>query len=203
MADVDLYLDPVCPFSWVTSRWLLDAAQETHTSVFLRQMSLAVLNEGKELEGKQRRMMERSRRLGRLFAAVAAKQGPDGFARLYDGLGTRLHVQDDDMTPAEVKEVLGARGFEESLADALDDDGFDEDVRRSHQASQDALGGSAGSPIIVVDGRGFHGPVLTRIPRREDGVRLLEAVLTAAQTPEFATLQRPTQGPPTLEEAPR
>ncbi len=207
MADVDLYLDPVCPFSWVTSRWLLDAAHQTHTSVFLRQMSLAVLNEGKELEGKQRRMMERSRRLGRLFAAVAAKHGPDAFARLYDALGTRLHVQDDDMTAAEIKEVLGACGFDESLADALDDaldhDGLDEDVRRSHQASQDALGGSAGSPIMVVDGRGFHGPVLTRIPRREDGVRLLDAVLTAAQTPEFATLQRPPQGPPTLEEAPR
>ncbi len=203
MAEVDLYLDPVCPFSWVTSRWLLDAARETRTPVTLRQMSLAVLNEGKELGGKQKRMMDRSRRLGRLFAAVAGKHGDDAFARLYGSLGTRLHVREDEVTAEELKDLLTECGLEESLADALDDSGFDEAVRRAHQASQDALGGSAGSPIIAVDGRGFHGPVLTRIPRHEDGVRLFDAILIAAKTPEFATLQRPPQGPPVLEEAPR
>ncbi len=203
MADIDLYLDPVCPFSWVTSRWLLDAAHTTRKPVTLRQMSLAVLNEGKDLEGKQKRMMERSRRLGRLFAAVAGKHGPDAFARLYDSLGTQIHVREDEITTDEVKELLAKCGLEESLCEALDDSTFDEEVKRNHQASQDALGGSAGSPIIAVDGRGFHGPVLTRIPSHEDGVRLLDAILIAAKTPEFATLQRPPQGPPVLEEAPR
>jgi hypothetical protein len=203
VADVVLYLDPVCPFSWVTSRWLLDAAHKTHTPVTLRQMSLAVLNEGKDLEGKQKRMMERSQRFGRLFAAVAGKHGPDGFARLYDSLGARLHVQDEEMSAGEIKELLGSCELEESLCDALEDSSFDEEVRRSHQAGQDALGGTAGSPIITVDGRGFHGPVLTRIPSHEDGVRLLDAVLVAAETPGFATLQRPVQGPPVLEEEPR
>lgn len=203
MADVDLYLDPVCPFCWVTSRWLLNAAQQTHTPVTLRQMSLAVLNEGKELQGKQQRMMDRSRRLGRVFAAVAGKHGPDAFAQLYDSLGTRIQLRDDELTAGELREILTGCGLEESLADALDDSGLDEEVRRAHQLSQDTLGGSAGSPIIAVEGRGFHGPVLTRIPGREEGVRLLEAILVAAQTPEFATLQRPTQGPPILEEAPR
>ncbi|MFZ1174729.1 MAG: DsbA family protein [Mycobacterium sp.] len=203
MAEIDLYLDPVCPFSWVTSRWLLDAAHRTRTPVTLRQMSLAVLNEGKDLEGKQKRMMERSRRLGRLFAAVASKHGQDGFARLYDSLGSQIHVRQDEITSEEVKELLAKCELEESLCEALDDSTFDDEVKRNHQASQDALGGSAGSPIIVVDGRGFHGPVLTRIPSREDGVRLLDAIVIAASTPEFATLQRPTQGPPVLEEGPR
>lgn len=203
MADVDLYLDPVCPFSWVTSRWLLDAAGDKRTPVTLRQMSLAVLNEGKELEGKQKRMMERSRRLGRLFAAVVDKHGQDAFARLYDALGTQIHVRDDELSTAEVKELLGKCGLDESLCEAMDDPGLDDRVKRSHQASQEALGGSAGSPIIVIDGRGFHGPVLTRIPAHEDGVRLFDAVLTATTTAEFATLQRPPQGPPSLEEGPR
>jgi hypothetical protein len=203
VADVDLYLDPVCPFAWVTSRWLLDAGHKTHTPVMLRQMSLAVLNEGKELEGKQKRMMERSRRMGRLFSVVAGKHGQDAFARLYDTIGIRPHVRDDEMTAGEVTEALAACGLDEALVDALDDSSFDEDVRHAHQASQDALGSSGGSPIIAVNGRGFHGPVLTRIPSREDGVRLLDAILIAAQTPEFATLQRPVQGPPILEEAPR
>lgn len=203
VVDVDLYLDPVCPFSWVTSRWLLDAARETHTPVTLRQMSLAVLNEGKDLEGKPKRMMERSRRLGRLFAAVVSRHGQDAFARLYDALGTQFHLRDDELTTDEVRQLLATCDFDESLCEALDDPAFDDEVKRTHQASQEVLGGPAGSPIIVVDGRGFHGPVMTRIPGHEDGVRLLDAVLTATRTPEFATLQRPPEGPPILEEGPR
>ncbi|MEE6177003.1 mycothiol-dependent nitroreductase Rv2466c family protein [Mycobacterium sp. 050134] len=203
MTDVDLYLDPVCPFSWVTSRWLLDAAGAAGTPVTLRQMSLAVLNEGQELEGKKQQMMERSRRLGRLFAAVVAKHGQDAFARLYGALGTRLQVRDDELDGDALRALLAACGLEESLSEAFGDASLDDEVADSHRASQAALGGPGGSPIIVVDGRGFHGPVLTRIPRHEAGVRLLDAILVAAKTPEFATLQRPTQGPPVLEESPR
>jgi len=203
VADVDLYLDPICPFSWVAWRWLVDAAHVTHTPVTLRQMSLPLLNEGKDLNENQQRMMDRSRRLGRLFAAVATEQGPDAFARLYDSIGTRMHVRREEVTPDVIREVLAENGLAEAFAAALDDSKFDQAVRQAHQVSQDVLGGSAGSPIIAVDGRAFFGPVMTRIPNKDDGVRLLEAVLTAASIPEFAVLQRPYQGPPILEEGPR
>ncbi|GAA4296097.1 DsbA family protein [Mycobacterium paraffinicum] len=199
MADVDLYLDPVCPFSWVTARWLRDAAQSTHTPVALRQMSLAVLNEGEDTDAKQQRMMERSTRLGRLFAAAVAERGPDAFAGLYDSIGRRIHVRQEDLTAAGIREALAENGLEERLAEALDDSGFDEAVKRAHQASQDALGDEAGSPIIAIDGHAFSGPVLTRTPNTQDGIRLLEAVLTIAGVPEFAELQRPHQGPPTID----
>lgn len=203
MTAVDLYLDPVCPFSWVTSPWLLDAADASRRPVNLRQMSLAVLNEGQGFDGKKQQMMERSRRLGRLFAAAVGKHGQDAFGRLYEALGTQLHVRDDELDGDEPRALLNACGLEESLCGALGVASLDDEVKRSHQASQGSLGGSAGSPVIVVDGRGFHGPVLTRIPSHEDGVRLLDAIVVAAKTPEFATLQRPTQGPPVLEERPR
>jgi hypothetical protein len=200
VADVDLYIDPVCPFSWVTSRWLLDAARTTHTRVTLRQMSLAVLNEGNHVDAQQQRMIERSRRLGRLFAAVVDRDGPDAFARLYGAVGTFIHVRRQELNQSVISGILADNGFDGSLSEALDDSGFDEATRYAHQASQDALGGRAGSPIIAVDGHGFFGPVLTRIPGREDGIALLDAVLTAARTPAFAVLQRPYQGPPTIEE---
>ncbi len=199
MADVVLYLDPVCPFSWVTARWLLDAAQSTHTPVAPRQMSLAVLNEGQDGDAKQQHMMERSTRLGRLFAAAVAEGKPDTFAGLYDAIGRRIHVRRDELTAAAIREALDENGVEERLAEALDDSGFDEAVRRAHQASQHALGDEAGSPIIAVDGRAFSGPVLTRTPNTRDGVRLLEALVTIAGVPEFAVLQRPYQGPPTID----
>ncbi|WP_262491142.1 mycothiol-dependent nitroreductase Rv2466c family protein [Mycobacterium simiae] len=96
--------------------------------------------------------------------------------------------------------ALAESGLDESLANVLDDNSFDDATRDAHQASQDVLGGSAGSPIIAVDGRAFFGPVLTRIPSDDDGARLFETVLTAATTLEFAVLQRPYQGPPILEE---
>ncbi|WP_373167466.1 mycothiol-dependent nitroreductase Rv2466c family protein [Mycobacterium marinum] len=199
MADVELYLDPICPFAWVTSRWLLEAAQSTHTPVTLRQMNLAVLNEGKDLDAKQQQMMQRSRQLGRLFAAVTTKYGADAFARLYDSIGTRIHLRREEITQGGIREALAETGLDESLSETLDDSGLDDEARHAHQASQAALGGTAGSPIIAVDGQGFFGPVLTRMPSGADGVRLLEAVLTAAKTPEFAVLQRPYQGPPVLD----
>ncbi|MGO8849747.1 mycothiol-dependent nitroreductase Rv2466c family protein [Mycobacterium sp.] len=203
MVDVDLYLDPICPFAWVASRWLLDAAETNQTPVTLRQMSLAVLNEGKELDAKQQGMMNRSRRLGRLFAAVAAEHGPDAFARLYDSIGARMHVLKEEIDAGAIREALAENGLEESLADAVDQSKFDDVARQAHGASQKVLGGPGGSPIIAVDGRAFHGPVLTGVPNKEDGVHLLEAVVAAARIPEFALLQRPFQGPPIIEEGPR
>ncbi|OBI24985.1 disulfide bond formation protein DsbA [Mycobacterium sp. E1386] len=199
MPDIALYLDPVCPFSWVTARWLRDAAQSTHTPVALRQMSLAVLNEGQDADAKQQRMMDRSTRLGRLFAAAVAERGPDAFADLYDSIGQRIHVRGDELNAAAIREALAENGLEERLAEALDDSGFDEAVKRAHHASQDALGDEAGSPIIAIDDHAFSGPVLTRTPNKQDGIRLLEAVLTIAEVPEFAELQRPHQGPPTID----
>ncbi|BBZ72211.1 mycothiol-dependent nitroreductase Rv2466c family protein [Mycobacterium paraseoulense] len=200
MTDIDLYLDPVCPFSWVTARWLRDAARSTHTPVALRQMSLAVLNEGQDAENaEQQHMMERSTRLGRLFAAAVAEHGPEAFAGLYDSIGGRIHVRRDELDASAIREALAENGLEDRLAGALDDGDLDDAVRRAHQASQDALGDEAGSPIIAVDGRAFSGPVLTRAPNTHDGVRLLEAVLTMAGVPEFAALQRPYQGPPTID----
>lgn len=155
MADVELYLDPICPFAWVTSRWLLEAAQSTHTPVTLRQMSLAVLNEGKDLDAKQQQMMQRSRQLGRLFAAVTTKYGADAFARLYDSIGTRIRLRREEITQGGIREALAETGLDESLSETLDDSGLDDEARHAHQASQDALGGTAGSPIIAVDGQGF------------------------------------------------
>jgi hypothetical protein len=198
MTDIDLYLDPVCPFAWVTSRWLLAAAQTTDTPVTLRQMSLAVLNEGSDVDAQHKSMMNQSRRLGRLFAAVTDRYGPDAFAGLYNSLGTLIHEQREEITSSVISEALVEDGFDGSLAGAADNQELDPGVKSAHDASQKALGDEAGSPIIAIDGRSFFGPVLTEVPTSQDGVALLHAVLTAARIPGFAVLQRPHQGPPNI-----
>lgn len=200
MADIDLYLDPVCPFAWVTSRWLLAAAEGGPHRVRLRQMSLAVLNEGREVDAGHRPMIDRSRRIGRLFAAAAETADPDAFARLYETLGRRMHPHRDELDPAAIEESLIDAGFDPELAKRQDYATLDASVARAHEAGQQALGGTGGSPIIVVDGQGFHGPVLTRIPAPTRGSALLEAIVTAATTPGFAVMQRPYQGPPAIDE---
>ena len=196
MTSIDLYVDPVCPFAWVTSRWLLDAAATTGRSVILRQMSLAVLNEGRDVAPAQRAKLEWSRRVGRVFAAATDKGGPGAFGDLYEALGALVHNGAGDVADSLVKEALAATSSSPELVDALDDPAWDDSVRAAHQRSQDALGGSGGSPIIAVDGRGFFGPVLTGLPARDAGIALLDAVVTAASMSEFAVLQRPYQGPP-------
>jgi hypothetical protein len=197
MTSIDLYVDPVCPFAWVTSRWLLDAATATGRSATLRQMNLAVLNDGHDAAPAQRAKLEWSRRVGRVFAAATDEGGPGAFSDLYEALGALVH-SGQDVAESAVKEALTATTSSPALIDALDDSAWDDAVRAAHQRSQDALGGGGGSPIIAVDGKGFFGPVLTSLPGREDGVALLDAVVTAASTPGFAVLQRPYQGPPSM-----
>lgn len=199
MADIDLYLDPVCPFAWVTSRWLLTAATDGPHTVRLRQMSLAVLNDGHDVDADHQPMIERSRRLGRVFAAATTIGGPEAFARLYDHIGTLLHVHRDDLGPEALTASLTAVGLDPGLARSVDDPGLDNAVTRSHTASQNALGARGGSPIIVIDGHGFNGPVLTESPTAQRGPVLLDALVTAATTPGFAALHRPYQGPPRIE----
>ncbi|MCV7259594.1 mycothiol-dependent nitroreductase Rv2466c family protein [Mycobacterium shimoidei] len=192
MTNVELYVDPVCPFAWVTSRWL----QAADRGSGLRQMSLAVLNEGRDVDPAHRTKIDWSRRLGRVFAAATADGGPDAFRELYEAFGGLVHDAAQELADTALKESLSASNLNPALVETLDDPGWDDAVRATHRRSQDALGGSGGSPIIVVDGKGFFGPVLTRIPNRDDGAELLNAVLSAASTPGFAVLQRPYQGPP-------
>lgn len=196
MTEIDLYVDPVCPFAWVTARWLLDSAAEEHT-VTLKQMSLAVLNDGQSVDSDHEPMIARSRRIGRLFAAAVKHHGHAAFTPLYLALGAQLHPRKPDIDDeAAAAATLSAAGLDRSLLDALDDAAFDPAVFEAHQAGQTALGGRGGSPIISIDGRGFFGPVLTAPPVPQRATDLLNALITAARTPEFAVLQRPYQGPP-------
>ncbi len=124
--------------------------------------------------------------------------GPGAFSDQAEALGALVHDKSSDLADSLVKEALAATSSGPGLLDALDDPAWDEVVGAAHRRSQDALGGSGGSPIIAVDGKGFFGPVLTGLPGRDAGVALLDAVVTAASISEFAVLQRPYHGPPSM-----
>lgn len=198
-AHFDFYFDPVCPFAWAASRWLTDQAGAHGATVDLHVMSLAILNEDQEPDSdEQRRQLDTSRRLGRVFMAAVEKGGAESIEPLYAAIGARLHNAGDEMTPAAVAETLAADGLPAELSDAMDDESFDDALRESHRRSQDALGETGGSPILGVDGTHFSGPVLSGIPTDDEANALFSSLVTLAGVSAFSQLKRPAGGPPTF-----
>lgn len=188
---VGLWLDPVCPFSWNTARWLVAASLDVGFAVEWHLMSLAVLNEGRQLPPPQQARMEDSRRIGRLMAAVHTELGGGGLAAAYSSFGEQYFdngASVDDQLAARVLEVAGARV---TTVSSMSDDSLDTVVRQSHEASQQALGETGGSPMLTLSGKTFFGPVLTSLPGIEAGRALFDAVAVLAAAPEFSQLQRP------------
>ncbi|GAB3366420.1 MULTISPECIES: mycothiol-dependent nitroreductase Rv2466c family protein [Amycolatopsis] len=191
MNDVVLYGDPVCPFAWLAYRWL----DGTRTEFPMRPMSLAVLNEGTEVAEAHRRRIEDSLRAGRVLAAIEDRSAA---ARFHVALGRRIHEQRLPVDNALLRTALTAVGLPEDLAAKADCADLDPAVRAAHQASQDALGDTAGSPITAIGGRAFFGPVLTELPAPAEGQALLDALRTASAVPGFAELRRPRRGAPAM-----
>ncbi|TAM68727.1 DsbA family protein [Mycobacterium sp.] len=188
---VTLWLDPVCPFSWNTARWLRTVAEKTGLSVEWRLMNLAVLNEGRELPPAQQARMHDSQQIGRLMAAIARERGAAGWVAAYFAFGERYFDRSEPVDAHLVAQVLMTIGARGAIAAAVSDASLDELVRQQHQAGQDALGETGGSPILRIGEHAFFGPVLTGLPDAQSATAVFDAVAILAATPQFVQLQRP------------
>ncbi|QFZ77743.1 disulfide bond formation protein DsbA [Streptomyces fagopyri] len=200
---VDFWFDPVCPWTWLTSRWLLEVREARPVTVNWHVMSLAVLNEGRldELPEHNRVLMGQAWAPVRVLIAAARDHGPAVLEPLYTALGTRFHLRAEPRTRPTVEAALRDAGLPVSLADAGDTDAYDLELRASHREAIDLVGSDVGSPVIAVPGAGtdkvaFFGPVVTPAPRGEEAARLWDATLTVASTPGFYEIKRTrTVGP--------
>lgn len=188
---VTLWLDPICPFSWNTARWLRTVAERTGLTIGWQLMSLAVLNEGRELSPPQQARMRDSQQIGRLMAAVAREHGVAGLAAAYFAFGERYFDRSEPVDANLVAQVLMTAGACGATAAAVSDESLDESIRQQHQAGQDALGETGGSPILRIGEHTFFEPVLTALPDAQAATAVFDAVATLAATPQFAQLQRP------------
>jgi len=192
---VTLYIDPSCPFAWITSRWLLEVAQHRPLDVRFQVMSLSVLNEGRELEPWYREFNDRAWGPVRVAAAVQERHGHQALSQFYTALGGRIHTQQNKDHAVVVPAALIEAGLPADLAEAAGGTQFDSLLRATHKQVESLVGEELGTPVIVFGEAAFFGPVCTSIPRGSDAVTLFEVTRLAASIPQFTELKRGRTSP--------
>jgi 2-hydroxychromene-2-carboxylate isomerase len=188
---VDFWFDPMCPWAWITSRWVLEVEKVRPVQPRWHVMSLSVLNENKEdMPERYKEMLAKGWGPVRVCIAAEAKYGPEVLGPLYTALGTRFHNEQGPRDRATIEAALAEAGLPAELADAMDSTEYDEAVRASHAEGIDRVGYDVGTPVISVNGTSVFGPVMSPIPRGEDAARLWDGVLAIAGTDGFFELKR-------------
>lgn len=190
MTFVDFWFDPSCPWAWMTSRFVDEVAPARDLDVTWHIMSLAVLNEDKDVDEAYRAFFPRALRYTRLVATVAEREGREHVKALYDALGTRIHVGGRSDADAIIAESLAELGLPASLAAFADSDEYDEPMRASHFDGIERVGHDVGTPVIALGDVAFFGPVISPTPRGEQALTLWDGIVAAASYDGFFELKR-------------
>ena len=186
----DFWFDPVCPWAWMTSRWMLEVEQVRDVSVSWHVMSLAYLNEGRDLPADYQRLMDEAWGPARVVVAAAEQHGKQVVLPLYTALGNRFHLEQRPKDRATVEDALAEVGLPVDLADAMTSTEWDDAMKKSHHEGMDQVGFEVGTPVIAVEGVAFFGPVVSPAPRGEAAGRLWDGVRLVAGTDGFFELKR-------------
>ena len=194
MTKADFWFDPLCPYAWISSRWMLEVEQVRDITTTWHVMSLAYLNKDKDISEDYRKMLEPAWGPVRVCVAAEERHGNQRLLDLYTAMGTRIHHEQAGITREMAEAALAEAGMDADLIDAWDNDGIDEVVVKSHHEGMDAVGDDVGTPTIHVEGAAFFGPVLSKIPRGEEAGRLWDGCVLLANVPYFYELKRSRTG---------
>jgi predicted DsbA family dithiol-disulfide isomerase len=203
---VDFYWDPICPWCWITSRWMVDVGSQKQIQVNWKLFSLKKINKDRDIPEHFKKLHEIGLRALRVAAAVSKKYGNDGLAKFYTVIGTRYHHDSEDIDEPDIlKEILQSSGFPTRLADAVNEVTWDKRISADMDQAIAKVGTDVGVPLIVLDGGkgpGFFGPVFSPAPAGKAAVALWDAVIVAGRTPGFFELKRTREVDPLFGERP-
>ena len=212
-ADINFYFDPVCPFAWMTSKWVRMVAAQREYIVDWRFISLRLINSGIDYDSHFPAGYEEGHtsglRLLRVAARARAELGEAAVSSFYEAVSSEIFDAPGaaELTPATrgsrafVQPLLAKAGLPTGLADALDDPRWDDEIRTEGDEGLSLTGRDVGTPIIHFsppEGAAFFGPVISRLPAPEDAVRLWDYVTGLAGFPGFAELKRSLRERPQL-----
>ena len=186
----DFWFDPTCPWAWMTSRWMLQVEKVRPVDVRWNVMSLAYLNEGRDLPAEYMEKMKKAWGPVRVVIAARKHYGDDVVLPLYTALGTLIHLERREKDRAMVEDALTQVALPTSLADAMTSTEYDDALKAEHHGGMDQVGLEVGTPVISVEGVAFFGPVVTPAPKGEAAGKLWDGVLLVAATPGFYELKR-------------
>lgn len=188
--QADFWFDPACPFAWITSRWILEVEKVRDVEVTWHIMSLAYLNQDKEISEEYREFLATAWQPVRVCMAVQEKYGQEKLAELYTALGTRRHVEKKEFTREVIEDALSSVDLPVELADAMDDSSYDESIATSHHEGMDQVGNEVGTPTIAMNGSAFFGPVISKAPKGEEAGRLWDGFQLVTAYPYVYELKR-------------
>lgn len=187
---VDFWFDPICPWAWMASRWMENVAEQRGFEPNWHVMSLAILNEGNDVDEAHKKAFAGSKKLGKVIVAAAQIVGPETTKKLYDAFGTRIHPGKRHDYDRILEEGVAEAGIPAEVVERAASGEFDDAYAASHREGIEKVGQDVGTPVIAVNGTAFFGPVISPAPKGEEALRLFDGIVAAASYPGFFELKR-------------